>query len=528
MKNRITICLLFLLHLILMPGIIQAAGDWIPSLELPDALIVEAYEQAARKNVLAAVNPAVFPGYWSVCADGKDYGYGYTYPSLDGHQMTDALLWLGQMDTVKANWDYVKTFQKPDGQLPLAIFPDSAGKWIGPATAQAQTDMNGGLYRHWVPGDPLRALAGPTYIQNAYEIFRFTLDREWLAQQISSVNLAADFLSSLTTDEGAVGGAGYYMERPTRVEYDGVAQCHAVDAFRRAVELNEILGNRDAVEKYRALAKRIESHFRTRFWLKDRFAEYIHPERGTISSHGLTDTDWSAIALGVADTDQCARLWPLLKNEKRFYYGGMPTGIAVLPKTYEPWETTYPDMKEIAAMGRVWILEAGARARMGDSQGLVDSIRRVCETGRKEDYFWRERYDENGGFGVLKYCEYPANLIRIVQRYLLGVELRLDGTVVLSPVVPEEYWMKGFGQALEWRDRHLQYRMQRNRIAGTYWGGEQRLGVKTAEGIGDTFTATINGKPATTERNGRFLFITLPAASPSEACRFEIGDGVLE
>lgn len=66
-----------------------------------------AYERAAVQNVLAAVNPRVFPGYWSVCADGQGFGYGNTYPSLDGHQMTDALLWLSQVEVVKANWDYV-------------------------------------------------------------------------------------------------------------------------------------------------------------------------------------------------------------------------------------------------------------------------------------------------------------------------------------------------------------------------------------------------------------------------------------
>ena len=36
--------------------------------DLPDRLIVEAYQRAATQNVLAAVNPKVFPGYWSVCA----------------------------------------------------------------------------------------------------------------------------------------------------------------------------------------------------------------------------------------------------------------------------------------------------------------------------------------------------------------------------------------------------------------------------------------------------------------------------
>ena len=39
------------------------------------------------------------------------------------------------------------------------------------AADPARVDANGGLYRHWVPGDPLRALAGPTYIQNADAIY---------------------------------------------------------------------------------------------------------------------------------------------------------------------------------------------------------------------------------------------------------------------------------------------------------------------------------------------------------------------
>ena len=132
-------------------------------LNLPDAEIVAAFRRAATQNVLAAVNPKVFDGYWSVCADGKGYGYGCTYPSLDGHQMTDALLFLGQADVVKANWAYVRKFQRPGGELPIAILPESAGKLIGPVPTQSRVDANGGLYRHWVPGDPLRAGRSDVY-----------------------------------------------------------------------------------------------------------------------------------------------------------------------------------------------------------------------------------------------------------------------------------------------------------------------------------------------------------------------------
>ena len=184
-------------------------------------------------------------------------------------------------------------------------------------------------------------MASPTYIQNADVIFRHTLDRRWLASEIVSVNLAADFLASLTTSEGIVKGGGYYVERPPRLESDGVTHSHAVDAFRRVAALNRLLDDRKSATRYEHLAQRIQHAFVTRFWVKDHFAEYRHPAHGLIASHGLTDSDGSALAMGVATHWQQAARWPRLKDEKRFYYGRMPTGISTEPATYEAWEFNY-------------------------------------------------------------------------------------------------------------------------------------------------------------------------------------------
>ncbi|MCB9784159.1 MAG: hypothetical protein H6751_14440 [Candidatus Omnitrophica bacterium] len=497
------------------------------SINLPDQEIAIAYQRAATQNVLAAVNPAIFFGYWSVCADGVGFGHGCTYPALDGHQMADALLWLGEIEVVKANWDYVRSFQRPNGQLPFAILPSLAGESIGREDSRATVDSNGGLYQHWVPADPLRALGYPTYIQNADVIFRLTQDRQWLNDQLPSINLAADFLASLTTSEGAVGGAGYYVERPTRVEYDGVAQCYSADAFRRVADLNRIAGKSEKARDYREYAERIEKHFRHRFWVGDHFAEYIHPERGVIATHGLTDVDWSAIATGVADAKQVAKLWPQLKNEKLFRYGGMPTGIATHPEAYEDWEFAYDDRMDLAAMGRVWYLECWARARMGDGEGLVEAIRRVCEVGRESGYYWRERYGEQGGFGAEKYCEYPANLIRIIQRFLLGIEHRLDGGLALAPTAPDSFWESGFGQTLSWRDRRLSYRMHDKGMEGEYVGqATQELRVKFRDSATKArVTVEINASQVESQIEGGWIVFKLPAASIDQPCRFHLRQG---
>jgi hypothetical protein len=507
------------------------------TLDLPDTSLAVTYERAAVQNVLAAVNPDVFFGYFSVCADGHGFGYGNTYPSLDGHQMSDALLWLNRVPVVKANWDYVRSFQRNDGLLPLAILPGSAGKDIGPKGFPGIVSANGGLYVHWVPGNPLEALASPTYIQNADVIYRATMDSAWLLAQLPSINLAADFLGSLTTEAGAVQGGGYYVERPPRLESDGVAQCYAFDALRIVASLNRIAGNDSAASRYGVLAGKIGRHFVTRFWVGDHFAEYFNPLHGLVAGHGLTDVDWAAIATGAVTPDQVSVLWPKLRTEERFHYGGIPTGIATHPERYESWEFNY-DRHDLAAMGRVWYLEAWARARMEDAGGLLAGLRKVSQVGRDSGYYWRERFEPDGrggavGTGPNTYCEYPANYIRIMQRFLLGVDLNLDGSVHLAPVVTDEFWDRGFGQTLRWRDRLLRYRMMRDGIGGTYSGRtSQRLGVRLPPDSSKTvLIATIDGRSVnvvTTDRadrpvpGGILIELTLPATRQGEFCEFSL------
>jgi hypothetical protein len=502
--------------------------------DIPDTALARTYERAAVQNVLAAVNPKVFYGYFSVCADGRGFGYGNTYPSLDGHQMSDALLWLGQVDVVEANWKYVRSFQRADGLLPIGIFPAMPGKDIGPKGYPGIISQNGALYVHWVPGNPLECLASPTYIQNADVIYRSTLDTAWLLAQLPSVNLAADFLGSLTSDSGAVRGGGYYVERPPRLESDGVAQCYAVDAFRTVAALNRIAHEDSAAARYGRLAEKIRLHFVTKFWTGGHFAEYFNPVHGYVSGHGLTDVDWAAIATGTATPEQESVLWPQLEHEERFHYGGIPTGIATHPEKYEPWEFNYPDSHDLASMGRVWYLEAWARARMEDAAGLLRGLRTISDVGRDSGYYWRERYEPDGKGGAVAtgpntYCEYPANYIRIMQRFLLGVEFRLDGSIELNPTVTDEFWDRGFGQTLRYRGRTLRYRMARDSFVVAYSGpAAQELLVFFPRGSSnDYFTISGDGGSGApyhaVRAVGKFgIDLPLPSTRAGESCTITI------
>ena len=515
MTTLIRICMCWSVSIFLLSTTIRGEEYVYSVPDIPDPLIVETYKQAAEKNIIACVYPKVFPGYWSVCADGQGFGYANSYPSLDGHQIADALLRLGGYETLKLNWNYVRSFQRLDGCLPLAILPSSAG---GMLPYDTPIDPNGGLYKHWVPGNPLDALASPTYIANAVIIYAAGQDRQWLASQISSINLSADYLLSLVTEDGRVRGAGYYIERPTRIESDGVAQCYAIDAFRKVSELNAVLGREEDAEHYRKIAKKMQHYFITKFWHENKFAEYYNPEYGFITAHGLTDTDWASIALCIATREQTEILYPQLSNDKGFIYGTMPAGISTKPQTYEDWEFAHPDRYDLGAMGRVWYLTAMANAERHDSTNLVAGLHAVAEQGKKNDFYWHERYhpsdnEENHPAGPITYCEYPANFIRIVQRFLLGIDICIDGVIVLAPNVPDDYWQKGFGQEIRLPTRTLSYSCSSDKIKGTWQGkNNQSLRIRLC---GSPFHSspckvTIDGKTTNGIVENGMLFLDLP------------------
>jgi hypothetical protein len=166
---------------------------------------------------------------------------------------------------------------------------------------------------------------------------------------------------------------------------------------------------------------------------------------------------------------------------------------------------------------------------MDDAPGLLDGICKVSQVGRADGYWWRERYHPDGKGGVIpagpdKYCEYPANLIRIVQRFLFGVDLQVDGSLVLRPTATVEFWERGFGQTVVAGNRKLSYRMQRGRTEGTYHGtAPLRLGLRfPPDMVPIPDGVLVNGRPVEMVREQDLIFLVLQAASPQEPSRFEV------
>lgn len=390
---------------------------------IKDPLIRAGVTAAIEKNILPAAVEKAYPGHFYVVADGSHYGGDSTWPGLDGWEMAGAYWLLGKRELVANYAAFVRASQKKDGNVPIAISP---GEGAPPGLTDYGRGMKWpqdvytyggrkwiGLFHHWqMEVNPLSVLAPISLILTAEDMN----DRDHVDSSVA----AGRYVLSRKSENGLIAGAGFYVENPPRNQWDGVTQCYAVHAFRLLAKMSGDAAWANAAEE---LAKK----FREVFWRGDHFAEYVHPQRGIVDSHGLSDVNFAAIAWDVATEEQKQNVWPKLTAEKLFWAGGMPTQLVAKPQAYEKWEEPEPlpvvnvngPVYDAAAMGRVWFLDAMASAAMKDWDRLRESVRLVCARGEKDGWAWRERYHTQPdgtvkGAGPRGYCEYAAILVRVV------------------------------------------------------------------------------------------------------------------
>lgn len=412
---------------------------------IKDPAVRAGVEAAIERNLTPAATERYYPGYFNIAADGQAYGDGATWPGLDSWEMAGAYLEVGRTRLVLDYFEFVRASQRKDGAIPFAIFtsttkpvtylrglkfPDDVFSYEPPRRAgfpafSQATHSWIGLFEHWQPkANPLSTLGSVCYILTAAEIFDKTHSKSWILERFDSVESAASYLLARKSGNGLIGGSGFYTELPPRYAWDGITQCYAIHSFRELARLYGATGDAAKQAKWMAEAGRLTQSFIDAFWRTDHFGEYLHPEHGLVDTHGLSDVNWAAVAFGVAEGDRLNVLWPRLMKEPGFWVGDVPTQTVTKPFGYEKWELNEPlpfqlpsPLNDVAAMGRVWYLEAMACKRMRANERLVESARRVC--GAATDGYWRERYhpNEDGSIsraGAEKYCEYAAVLVRVV------------------------------------------------------------------------------------------------------------------
>jgi hypothetical protein len=412
-----------------------------------DPEIRQGFEAAVSKNILTTMVETEYPGFFWISGDGKSFA-GATWPGLDSWQMTGCYMLLGYKRIVLDYFDFVQAAQRKDGHIPFSIFPgeDDYDQTFGRtlrkedvytftpkkrfgqlAVSRMETRKWIGMFKHWrIESDPLGVLGPVSYLLTAGEIFDFVGDESWLKEKLASLEAAAKYMLTKKNPQGLIAGSGYYIEKPARWGCDGVTQCYVIRANRELARLLRAAGDREKEIYWNAQADALAKTFRDIFWRDDHFAEYVHVERGLIDTHGLSDSNWAAVAFDVATDEQIKKLWPLLMSDPGFWQGDMPTQIVTKPTTYEEWEygekmpfPIGPELYDAAAMGRVWYLEAMACRKMKTRERLVESVRKVARAGIKDGGYWYERYrvQPDGTVsreGPKAYAEYAAILTRVV------------------------------------------------------------------------------------------------------------------
>jgi hypothetical protein len=412
---------------------------------IKDPVIRAGVEAAVLKNILPAAVETAYPGHFQITADGGSYGGDSTWPGLDSWQMAGAYLLLGRSRLAMDYFDFVRASQRKDGNVPFAIFPEMKAdnaclrglKWPDDVFSYVPPKRDGlpassqktrkwiGLFEHWQNvGDPLSTLGPVCLILTATELWDARAPQNGLPDRMSSAHKAAKYLLSRRGTNGLISGSGFYSEQPPRNSWDGVTQCYVIHAFRELARIIRASGHKPESDAWLVdAADSITKSFSSTYWRDDHFGEYIHPERGLVDSHGLSDVNWAAVAFGIATDGQLKKLWPRLMEEKGFWPGDIPTLTVSKPFAYESWEQNFgppcpvPPLNDVAAMGRAWYLEAMACKRMKAHDRLIQSVQKVCNANK--DGFWRERYhpQKDGTVtadGAAKYCEYPAVLTRVV------------------------------------------------------------------------------------------------------------------
>jgi hypothetical protein len=246
-------------------------------------------------------------------------------------------------------------------------------------------------------------------------------------------------------------------------------------------------------------------------------------------SHGMSDANFALVGYGLADDAQSRKVWRYFKeHEKEFYFfNGVPcpTWTVEFPDTYTPDElgSFFPN-KDRTAMARMWRHDCHMRKRMGDGEGIYQTIGYANALYRRSAGgglgFFGERYDM-GRFkpgdlaqgSVPKYAEYPAEYnATVVGEVLFGISADEYATISIDPCVPTKWYKSGFGidDPRILKDRRIGFTYRPEQLAGWITGkpGRQVIRVLRPPGV-ESVRVLQDGNEISHAESGRYAVFEL-------------------
>ncbi|MCA9435403.1 MAG: hypothetical protein KC978_06435 [Candidatus Omnitrophica bacterium] len=257
----------------------------LPRLDLPEKKI----EQVYRNNWVHTLEPCKVPAPsspesepeanveplrpWKVEVNGHYPGW---YPGVDvKHQAAAYLACEKNLPLVLRGWELTKSrYLLEDGSIRPMTFHNN------PHNIVPETTVDGSVVYY-----PLRSTANIDFLLLGDMIFRFSQDREWLAENLPAMRKAAAYLEGWVDDEGLLHSDSYDLDQVYR-QIDGVAQAAACHAFRQLALLESVLGNEAEVNRFETVASRLSEGVEKHFWSDELGYYYEHLVYNDIAQSG--------------------------------------------------------------------------------------------------------------------------------------------------------------------------------------------------------------------------------------------------
>jgi hypothetical protein len=254
----------------------ETTPDCLPVLRLPDEKITEVYRENWLKTLLPCREdeprpvegepaPHVEPGRpWRVDVSGHYPGW---YPGVDvKHSAAAYLACEKNLDVVLRAWDLTRDrYLLADGSLRPMTF------YNNPHSVVPETTLEGGVVYY-----PLRLTGNIDFLLLGDLLYRYSRDKQWLAENLPALRAAAAHIASWIDPQGLLHSDSYDLDQVFR-QIDGVAQTSACFAFRCLAKLEEAVGNQEGYESAERVAARLAEGFETHFWQEELgyYAEHL-------------------------------------------------------------------------------------------------------------------------------------------------------------------------------------------------------------------------------------------------------------
>lgn len=434
------------------------------SIDCPQAsLLLHAYSVFYWDNILPEVAELTFMRHKKEIQNGYVLStldtnvYGGTYPAVDHEFHIKGRYAIGG----KAEKDLIGRMLK----LQIKIMrEDKKGLYRNVCSIQPNGKREYNVWRKSInkkqKAQMFRITANIEFIEELYLYYCMSKDIDFISEHIYDMEMNCKYIESFIDASGLLDSHVYYEDQVIKNGKVAQAQFFAVNSFRLAAKLEELLKRTTQAKKYIEIAERLKDTavraYPDGYWLnsKRRFADWIDNSGASHDHVHLLSNELPAL-FGIADEVQNKCCLESLKKYNHVF-NKFPSFVAGRIEDYTPDEIGVGGPYDLAAAGRYWCWDSEFKAFMSDDKSILNAICLVANEVKSTPYMG-ERYDMNYMYynegaaaskkwhGAAKYYEYPNTYEYVLICLYCGIKRGFDCDIILNPLIEGKVYAENYG-----------------------------------------------------------------------------------